>query len=421
MKRLAALTFATSSVLVACVGAGSNDVPPQAITVFGPWVDGDADAFAAVLGGFGGAEVRYTGSADFVRDLQARISSGVGVPDVALIPQPALIGELASTGDLVPFSDEVVAMMEGNFTPDSWRPSADGNVYSIPYRSNVKSLVWFRPDVFEANGWEIPTLLDELDALVEQITTETDIAPWCFSISAGGETGWPATDWVEDLVLRQAGADVYDRWVGGDVAFDDRAIREAFEVFDELVLSRGRAFGGPAWVVEVEVAKASEPMFSDPAGCAMYKQASFATSWFPTNTAVGPDGTVDFFMLPGTEVMEIPPLLVAGTGAVQLADRSEVSDLMAYLASPDGGRAWARRGGYISPRTNVDPDTYYRGTDVGFGALLQDAEVSRFDASDQFDSTLREAMLSGMTTWIAGRQTLDELLASLDAVRAPDD
>ena len=91
---------------------------------------------------------------------------------------------------------------------------------------------------------------------------------------------------------------------------------------------------------------------------------------------------------------------------------------MAYLASPDGADAWARRGGYVSARTDVNPDRYYRGVDARFSALLQNAPVTRFDASDQFDSTLREAVLDGITTWIAGRVTLDELLASLDEVAA---
>ncbi len=89
---------------------------------------------------------------------------------------------------------------------------------------------------------------------------------------------------------------------------------------------------------------------------------------------------------------------------------------MEYLASPDGSRAWAERGGYVSARTNVDAERYYAGVDTRFSALLQDAMVTRFDASDQFDSVVREALLDGITSWIAGRTTLDELLASLDEV-----
>ncbi len=386
--------------------------------MFGPWVEADADAMADVLDGFDGAEVRYTGSGDFVTDLGLRVSSGVNRPDVAFVPQPALIDELIASGDLVPFSDEVASAVADGFAPGSWNRAEDGSVYVLPYRSNVKSLVWYRPEVFVANGWEPPSTLDELDELVVEIQSDTDIAPWCFSISAGGETGWPATDWIEDLVLRQSDPEVYDQWVDGEIDFSDPRIERAFETFDQLVLAQGRVLGGRSDVLEVEVARAGDGLFTDEPGCAMFKQASFATSWFPDGTSIGPDGDVDFFILPGEDPDTRPPLLVAGTGAVQLSARPEVDEVMAYLTSPDGADAWARRGGYVSARTDVDSDRYYRGVDARFSTLLQDAPVTRFDASDRFDSTLREAVLDGITAWIAGRVTLDELLASLDEVAA---
>jgi alpha-glucoside transport system substrate-binding protein len=413
MKHVVAGLIVSASVLASC--AGSVPEPDSGpITVFGPWVDGDADAIADVLDGFGGADVRYTGSGDFTADLADRIASGVDRPDVAFVPQPALIDELITSGDLVPFSDEVVTSITEGFAPGSWSRAEDGSVYALPYRSNVKSLVWYRTDVFTANGWEPPSTLHELEALVTEIESDTDIAPWCFSISAGSETGWPATDWIEDLVLRQSGPDVYDEWVTGEISFTDRRIQRAFETFHRLVLSQGRALGGRQDVLQVEVARAGDGLFTTEPGCAMYKQASFATSWFPDGTSIGPDGDVDFVVLPGDSVDDMPPLLVAGTSAVQLAGGAEVDDLVDYLASPDGGRAWARRGSYVSARTNVEPDRYYRGIEARFSELLQTAQVTRFDASDQFDSSLRRAVLGGITSWIAGRVTLDELLASLD-------
>jgi alpha-glucoside transport system substrate-binding protein len=412
-----AVAVVVASVLASCTQKSDGDGAVDAIEVFGPWLADDADAIADVLDGFDPAEARYTGSSDFVADLGERLASGVERPDIAFVPQPAFVDEMIESGDLVAFSDDVVAAMTEGFVPGSW-VDVDGSVYALPYRANVKSLVWFRPDVFTANGWQVPGSLDELDALVAEIESTTDIAPWCFSIAAGGETGWPATDWIEDLLLRQAGTDVYDQWVAGDVAFSDPRVEEAFETFEQLVLAPGRAFGGRSEVLQVEVARAADPLFAPSPGCAMFKQASFATSWFPDGTTIGPDGTVDFFTFPGAEADEAPPLLVAGTQAVQLSDDPGVDDLMAYLASPDGAEEWARRGGYISSRTNVDLDRYYTGTDVRFSALLQDAPATRFDASDRFDSALRQAVLAGITSWIAGRVTLDELLASLDEAPA---
>lgn len=419
MRRTAvAAVVGGASLLSACAGAGTDAEPPAAIAVFGPWTGADADAFAAALDGFGGPAVRYTGSGDFTADLQQRVADGFDDPAVAMIPQPAFIDELAQSGDLVALSPDVTRVVEESFPPDALTRSSDGSLYAIPYRSNVKSLVWYRPDVFAANGWSPPATLGELETLVERIDSESDLAPWCFSVSAGGESGWPATDWIEDLVLREAGVDLYDQWVAGDLEFESPPIRRAFEAFAELVLGRGRSFGGTQSILGVEVARASEPLFTDPAGCAMYKQASFATSWFPSGTTVGPDGRVDFFTLPGDDAATPPPLLVAGTSAVQLVDGPEVDELMAYLASPDGAEAWASRGGYLSLRSDVDPQEYYRDLDIRFGEVIQRADETRFDASDRFDSTVRRALLSGLTLWIGGRQSLDELLASLDSLRA---
>lgn len=417
MRRVAIALVLAGSMLASCAGSGDGD-DAASITVFGPWVGADADAIADVLDGFGGPDVRYIGSGDFVADLNSWLASGLDRPDIALIPQPALIGELVESDDLIPLSQAVVDAIADGFAPGSLVRAADGSVYSLPYRANVKSLVWFRPEVFESNGWALPTSLAELDALVAEIESTTDIAPWCFSVFAGGETGWPATDWIEDLLLRQAGPEVYDGWVSGDVPFSDARVERAFDTFDQLVLAGGRSLGGRAGVLQVEVARAAEGLFAPVPGCAMYKQASFATSWFPSGTTIGEDDTVDFFTLPGTDVDEPAPLLTAGTGAVQLSDRDDVNDLMAYLASPDGSSSWAERGGYVSARTNVDADSYYTGVDARFSELLQRAPVTRFDASDQFDSTVREAVLDGITSWIAGRLTLDELLGHLDEVAA---
>jgi alpha-glucoside transport system substrate-binding protein len=418
MRRVAIGLVLAGSLLASCSGSGDGD-DAGSITVFGPWVGTEADAMAEVLDGFD-AEVRYIGSGDFVTDLNGWLASGVDRPDIAFIPQPALIDELVESDDLVPLSESVVDAIADGFAPGSWERAEDGSVYSLPYRANVKSLVWFRPEVFEANGWSQPSSLDELDALVAEVESTTDLAPWCFSVFAGGETGWPATDWIEDLLLRQAGPDVYDGWVSGDVPFTDQHVERAFESFEQLVLANGRSLGGRADVLQVEVARAPEGLFTPVPGCAMYKQASFATSWFPDGTTIGEDADVDFFTLPGATVDEPAPLLTAGTAAVQLSDRSEVNELMEYLASPDGSRAWAERGGYVSARTNVDAERYYTGVDARFSELLQEAPVIRFDASDQFDSTVRQAVLTGITSWIAGRVTLDELLASLDEVAESD-
>ena len=418
-----AFVLAACLIAAGCAGQGgdADTDTDRTIEVFGPYRDGEADAFAASLFDFEletGIRVRYTGSANFVSDLTQRVESGVSAPDIAIIPQPGLVDQLVDDRRVVAFDDTTAALVRENYPPDLVESPAGEVLYRAPYRSSIKSLVWFRPSVFDDNGWTVPTTMDELDRLVELIEDgDGTIAPWCFAMQSGTATGWAATDWVEDLVLRQAGPDVYDEWASGERRFDDPAIREALTTFDDLVIDSGRTAGGLRNILQTEVTNASAPLFADEPGCAMYKQASFAESWFPDGTTVGDD--VDFFVLPGTDADEPTALVVGGDSLVQFNDDADVSRLMAYLVSPDGSREWARRGGFYSAATTVDLGGYYTDTDRQFAELFRDGRDVRFDASDQMPAAIGSDLLwREITSWIAGTTTLDEFVATMDAAYA---
>ncbi len=410
------LTLTVALVAAACGSTGNDADDDSTVIVFGPYVGVDADRFAAVLDDFeaeSGVDVTYTGSLDFVADLRQR-SVGNQRPDVAVVPQPAVVDALIDADALAPLAPAPFDAVRSSFDPDDlaqlpWDPR-----YVVPYRANTKSLVWYRPDVFAEQGWAVPSTLEQLARLVDTVQRDGEMAPWCFSIFAGSATGWPATDWVEDVVLRRAGPEVYDRWAAGQLSWQDDAIRDAFDEFHDLVLADERAAGGTRAVLQTEVPRTSAPMFATPTGCAMYKQASFAEDWFPAGTEIGQNGDVDFFVLPGTTGGDTR-LVAGGDAAVAFDDRAEVTALLAFLAGPDGGRAWAERGGFVSERIDVEVDDYYSDGDALFADLLRSETVTRFDASDTLPPEIGADLLWGLVTaWIAGEITLDELLESMD-------
>ena len=423
-----------SLIVVAIAGAtfAACDSPSptpdrDAIEIFGPYRGAEADNFAASLKGFEqdtGIEVHYTGSADFVSDLQQRVESGLDAPDIAVVPQRGLITDLVERDLVVALDDRTLTAIDENYggRADDLTRGADGFV--APYRIAPKSLVWCRPDVFTQHGWEVPATFDELVDLVDRIgaedTTDAGIAPWCFAMAAGTATGWAATDWVEDVVLHQAGTDAYDQWTAGTLAWDDPTIRQALTTVDDLVVAAGRSVGGLRRILQGDVTEASAPMFADPPGCAMYKQASFAQSWFPDDVVIGED--VDFFVMPGTDPAESSPMIIGADGLVQFNDDQRVDELMAYLVSPDGGREWARRGGYLSGRTSVDLDTYYTDADRQFAEVLLDGRELRFDASDLMPPKIGSGLLwSEITAWVAGTSSIDSFVTTIDdAIAAPD-
>ena len=136
---------------------------------------------------------------------------------------------MAAIGGLTPLSSDVKQAVLDNYAAgQSWVDLAtyadeNGNdqFYAIFYKVNVKSLVWYSPDNFEDNGYEVPTTMEDLIALTEQMANDGN-TPWCIGLGSGDATGWPATDWMEDIMLRTHEPSVYDMWVSNEMPFNDQ-------------------------------------------------------------------------------------------------------------------------------------------------------------------------------------------------------
>jgi alpha-glucoside transport system substrate-binding protein len=404
MKRRRAERLVVAAALAllasACSTASSQS---ETLTVFGTWRGEQADAFRGVLDRFErdtGIPVRYTGSGTFITAVQERVEEGDS-PDVAIFPQPGLLEDLADEGYVLPLADDVSALAAQNLLPAVAEIlSSTRKLDGVPFRLNVKSLVWYRPDVFAANGFAVPATWSELESLVATMAVN-GYSPWCLGIAASDATGWPATDWVEDIVLRTAGTDVYDGWVAGDVAFTDDAIGSAIATFDELVLSYAESGQGRRSIINTSPARAQDPMFEEPPGCMMYRQASFQSDNLPSGTEIGPDADVDLFVLPG-ETAGNAPLVVGGDVAAAMTDRPETWALLRYLASPQSGEAWAEAGGYISPHAGFDSAHYSNAFDRRMDGLLDAAGVVRFDGSDRMYAPVgTNSFFDAMTLFVA--------------------
>jgi alpha-glucoside transport system substrate-binding protein len=415
--------IAASALLV--VGCSADDETPdaEAIVVFGPYRGAEADRLVDSLEEYAenaGVEIRYTGSTDFVTDLRRRIESA-DAPDVALIPQPGLVAQLVDDGSIFPLDEPTTRQLVDNYDAEvSEIAEFDGIDYAVPFRRTMKSVVWFRRDVFEAEGWALPTTLDELETLSARIAEgDRQIAPWCFAMNAGDATGWAATDWIEDLVVRRQGPDLYDAWTTGAVEFAAPEIEAAFVEFRDLVLQPGRVAGGVVDVVSKRVDRAWEPLLDSDPGCAMYRQADFAIGWMPNGTKVGPDESLDWFALPGVDADD-PPLVFGGDEIVQFDDRPEVNGLMAFLASADAGTPWVRSGGFLSAKSSISEEEYPE-FERGFIAALATSPVQVFDASDQMPPDIGSGLLwSEITKWVGGAITYAEFAETIDAARRQD-
>jgi alpha-glucoside transport system substrate-binding protein len=374
------------------------------VTVFGKWTEGEGENFEAALDPFReatGIDVIYEGSAEFETLITVRVEGG-DAPDVALFPQPALMAQFARDGVLVNLGDQLdTEVIDDNYS-DAWinLGTVDSELYGLFYRASTKSLVWYPVEAFAENGYEAPETWDEMVALSDQIVEEQGVSPWCISIEHGGVTGWVATDWIEDVLLRTADPSVYDAWVAHEIPFNSPEILEAAEIVGDLWFNEDYVYGGSTGILTIFVGDTQTPMFEDPPQCWMHRQAGWIPDFWPEGTEPGVDS--DFFYLPPIDEAQGKPVLGAGDVVTAFDDRPEVMALMEYLSAPEGAEVWVKNGGFISPNRNVPTDWYTNPVDLGQAQILAEATTLRFDASDLMPAEVGTGTFwSGMVDWVS--------------------
>ena len=161
----------------------------------------------------------------------------------------------------------------------------DGQTFGLPYSINVKSLVWYNPAAFEAAGLTVPTTDEELTAVAGADHRGRHSATrGASALESGGATGWPATDWLEEYVLRYGGLDEYNSWIAGDILFDSDLVNEAGDKVADELLADGKVNGGGAAAATTSFQTAGNQLFVTArtnGQCFMMRQGSFIADFFP--------------------------------------------------------------------------------------------------------------------------------------------
>ncbi|MFQ6170604.1 ABC transporter substrate-binding protein [Oryzobacter sp. R7] len=364
-----------------------------------------------------GATVKYEGSKEFEAQLPVRVKGG-NAPDIAYLPQPGLLKTMVATGQVKPAPAETGANVDKWFGED-WKAygTVDGTFYAAPLGANVKSFVWYSPSAFADKGYTVPKTWDELLSLSDKIAADNpDSKPWCAGIESGDATGWPATDWVEDVMLRTAGPETYDKWVNHEIPFNDPAVATALAEVGKILKNDKYVNGGQGDVKTIaSTAFQDAGLAIQDGSCWMHRQASFYAANWPEGTKVAEDGDVWAFYLPAKDE-STKPVLGGGEFVAAFADRPEVKAFQTYLASDVWANAKAKTtpaaGGWLSANTGLDINLLKTPMDKLSAEILQDdAAVFRFDGSDLMPGAVGAGSFwKGMTDWIVGKDdkaTLD--------------
>ncbi len=402
----------------------------QKLTIWGPWREGgDQEQFLTVLAYFEdatGVDVEYGSSENYEQQAQIDAAAGSSA-NITFLPQPGLLADMASKGYLVPLADGMRERVENEFAAGSSfvalgtynNPDGEPTFYAVPYKSDLKSLVWYSPDNFADAGYEVPETYEKLKALTEQMVADGN-TPWCIGLGSGGATGWPATDWIEDIMLRMNSPEDYDAWVSNELKFNDPKVVAAIEEFGWFAKDEQKVAGGTAAVGTTDFRESPLGLFSVPPACYMHHQASFIPSFFPEGTELGTDA--DFFYFPSSSEKDPGnPVLGAGVEATITKDSPAAHAFIDFLMNPISNEVWMAQSGFLSAMKAANTDTYGNDTLKGEGEILLSATTFRFDASDLMPGAVGAGSFwTGMVDFIGGKsaqEVADQIQASWDAIQ----
>ena len=444
------------------------------VTVSSSLTGTEAERFEASVAEFEkctGIDVAHTGTTELRSQLLngsgADLSTNKGaspssqdnpenLPDLAIVPQPAMVAELVDTGVVHPLPNTVNSNVEAGWDRHWIQVGIHASVpYAAPLMASVKSLVWYSPDAFAKAGYKVPATWAELETLTRKVRADHpdgSVTPWCVGASDGESTGWVMTDWLEDAMLSTQGSGAYETWASHRVPVDSSGAVEALDVVDSLVLADGSVAGGRGSVISRTPAQAGADLVKG--SCLMLHASSSFESRFPEGTAItdadganpvtvqapSPTGSatastdsaqaagettaaatasptsngvkISAFVTPAAD--RGSDAVLVGTDYLVAFTRSDAANaVMAYLTSQNWARTRMAMGGVATAYQGVDPDL--APSDVGKRAtrLLQSRQTTvEMDASDSMPVGVgSSALWLGLSRWSTGAMTPKEALA----------
>src|SRR5215831_2108129 len=417
------LPLATLFVVVSCGGSATQSA--GSVKIIAVWTGQEQANFMKVLKPFEdstGIKIQYEATRDEDAILTTRVNAG-NPPDLAAAPSPQLLTQFAKQGKVIALNDAVDMNAFQADTADSWiklgEPLNDGKLYQIFSWAAVKGLIWYDPKSFSAKNYQVPKSWDDLKTLQGTIKS-SGTTPWCVAVESGAATGWPASDWLKEIVLSQSGPDVYDKWVAGTQKWTSPEIKMAFTTFGDILgHNSSNVYGGSQNIIATNFGDVGKPMFASPPKCYMLNQASFITSFFTSaNPSLQPVTDFNFFSLPDINTQFSGAHVVAGDSWSMFKDTPQARKLIKYLTTAAAQDIWVKLGGKLAVNKNVSLDDYPDALSKGSAQLVVTTQIAKYDATDNMPADMKAAAWADLVKFIQNQGQLDTLLAHLDTVQA---
>ena len=395
---------------------GGNESVSGSISLMGIWVGTEQQSIQAVLDGFQeqypNVDVKYNAAGDNIVTVLATAVQGGNPPDLATIAQPGTIAEYAKAGKLQPidFAKDTISENFGQSIIDLG--SVDGKLYSFLFKGANKSTVWYNVPVFDDAGVDPPETWD--DFLTNAETLKASGVP---AYSIGGADGWTLTDLFENIYIRSAGPEMYDKLATHEIPWTDQSVKDALTEMGKILGDTDNIAGGKQGALQTDFPTSVTQVFADPPKAAQVIEADFVAGEIVNSTKAEPETGFNEFDFPS---INGSPAMVVGGGdqVVMFKDSPAAQALVEYLASPEAASIWVKRGGFSSPNKNVDENDYPDPILKATATALASADTFRFDLSDlqpsAFGGTVGQGLFKLFQDFLANPSDVDGIAQQME-------
>ena len=306
--------------------------------------------------------------------------------------------------------EDVTDVWDKNGLNDSLKSAApsmtiDGKKWGVPY-TYYQWGIYYRPDLFKANGVEVPKNWAELVAACAKLKA-AGIAPFAI----GSSQKWPTGGWFDYMDLRVNGYQFHMDLTGGKVAWTDPKVKAVFDKWAELVK--------PGYYIENAAAldwQDAIPQFAS-GKAAMYLMGNFAVA--PMMKAGLKEDQLGFMQFPEITA-GVPMAEDAPTDTFHIPsgakNKDDAKKFLAFVASADAQTKLNATLGQLPVNSgSAKPSDKF--LKAGFAMLSSAAGLAQFFDRDA-PAEMASAGMDGFQEFMVHPDHQDAILARLEAVRA---
>jgi len=409
-------------------GGGKEEAEPTeegmiggSVSVIATWGGSEEEVFKKMVAPFEeetGVTVNFTGTRDMDAILSTRVDAG-NPPDVAVFANPGKLAEFTRQGEMVDLSSILDMDMIREEYSQSWIDlgTIEGQYFGLFTKTAAKGFIWYDPETREMYDVQIPETWSDMISLSKNIINNTEMAPWVVALESGAASGWPGTDWLENIFIKMHGPDLYNQWHRGELAWTSEEVRAVWEAWGEIVANQDMMYGGKQYSLTTNFNQAHVPIYKEDPSAVFTHQATFLkgfiTDQYPN---LEPETGFNVFRFPSINDEYAASVVIAGDVIGLFNDTPQSRAFIKYFATAEAQAYWLETGA-ISPNQEVALSEYQDPIIREAARTMQESDIVVFDASDLMPSQLNQTFFSAIMDYVQNPNSLDSALNELERVR----